>query len=167
VLSVLMLREGSAIGSLTVGRAMPGRFSDDQVALLQTFADQAVIAIENVRLFTELEEKNRALTEAHTQVTDALEQQTATAEILRVISRSQTNVQPVFDTIVANSVRLCRAHIGAVFQFDGELLHLVAHHNFTPEILAALGRLHPRQPQRDTVSGRAILSRALFRIEGF
>src|SRR5467141_1429780 len=65
-------------------------------------------------------------------LSEALEQQTATAEILRVISSSPTDVQPVFDTIVANAVRLCRAHIGAVFQFDGELLHLVAHHNFTP-----------------------------------
>jgi GAF domain-containing protein len=164
-LAVPMLREGQPIGAILVTRAEAGPFSDQQIDLLKTFADQAVIAIENVRLFTELEEKNRALTEAHTQVTDALEQQTATAEILRVISRSQTNVQPVFDTIVANAVRLCRAHIGAVFQFDGELIHLVAHHNFTPEMLAALGRLHPRPPQRDTVSGRAILSRAVVQIE--
>jgi signal transduction histidine kinase len=98
-------------------------------------------------------------------LTEALAQQTATAEILRVISRSQTNVQAVFDTIVANAVRLCRAHIGVVYQFDGELLHLVAHHNLTPEMLAAVGRLYPRPPQRDTVSGRAILSRAVVQIE--
>jgi GAF domain-containing protein len=157
-LGVPLLREGDALGALLIRRTEVRPFSDAQIAMLKTFADQAVIAIENVRLFRELEARNSDLTEA-------LEQQTATAEILRVISRSQTNVQPVFDTIVANAVRLCRAHIGAVFQFDGELLHLVAHHNFTPEMLAAVGRLHPRPPQRDMVSGRAILSRAVVQIE--
>ena len=84
----------SAIGAITVGRPKPGLFPDSQVALLQTFADQAVIAIENVRLFTELEARNR-------DVTEALEQQTATSDILRVISQSPTDVQPVFDAIAA------------------------------------------------------------------
>jgi two-component system, NtrC family, sensor kinase len=158
MLAVPLLREGVPIGVICAVRLEVRPFPDQQIALLRTFADQAVIAIENVRLFTELQASNRELT-------TALDTQTATSDILRVISRSQTNVQPVFDTIVANAVRLCRAHIGAVFQFDGELLHLVAHHNFTPEMQAALGRLHPRPPQRDMVSGRAILSRAVVQIE--
>src|SRR5262249_37819871 len=85
--------------------------------------------------------------------------------ILRVISRSHTDVQPVFDTIVASAVRLCRAYLGAMFQFDGARLHFVAHHNFTPKVLDALVRLHPRPPQRDPVSGPAILSRAVVQIE--
>ena len=93
-LGVPMLREGAPIGTINVARARAQRFSDRQIGLLQTFADQAVIAIENVRLFKELEARNRALTES-------LEQQTATSDILRVISSSPTNVQPVFDTIVA------------------------------------------------------------------
>ena len=81
--------------------------------LLQTFADQAVIAIENVRLFTELEARN-------TELSESLEQQTATAEILRAISGSPTDVQPVFDAIVRNAVRLCGGVLGAVFRFDGD-----------------------------------------------
>src|SRR5438445_1130659 len=123
VLAVPMLREGKPIGTINVHKGDPEPFSESQIALLQTFAAQAVIAIENVRLFTELQQKNRALTQAHAQVSEALEQQTATAEILRVISRSQTDVQPVFDTIVRSAVRLCDALVGALFHFDGELLH--------------------------------------------
>src|SRR5260370_14719024 len=90
-LGVQMVRERQVIGVIFVARATPGYFADTQVELLKTFAEQAVIAIENVRLFKELEEKNRALIEAHAQVTEALERQTATSEILRVISRSQTD----------------------------------------------------------------------------
>src|SRR5262249_4745841 len=119
IVAVPLLREGRAIGSLAVTRSAPGAFSDGQVALLQTFADQAVIAIENVRLFTELQTSNRELT-------TALDTQTATSDILRVISRSQTDVQPVFDSIVRSAVRLCDGLFGGVTTFDGELLHSVA-----------------------------------------
>src|SRR5438445_1016473 len=98
-LSAPLLREGVAIGAILICRSEVRPFTEKQIALLETFADQAVIAIENVRLFTELQEKNRALTKAHAQVTEALEQQTATSEILRVISSSPTDVQPVFDAI--------------------------------------------------------------------
>src|SRR5262245_43462370 len=103
---VPVLRHDEAIGTISLTRREPGGFTDDEIALLKTFADQAVIAIENVRLFTELQEKNSALTEAHAQVTESLEQQTATAEILRVIASSPTDVQPVFDTIARSAARL-------------------------------------------------------------
>jgi GAF domain-containing protein len=163
-LAVPMLRDGAPLGVIGVGRGAPGAFSDNQIALLQTFADQAVIAIENVRLFTELEEKNRALTEAHAQVTEALDQQTATSEILRVISSSPTDVQPVFDTIVSSAVRLCDGLYSALHPFDGELIHLVAQHNFTPEALEAAHRIFPARPTRALLPGRAILERAVVQI---
>ncbi len=94
---------------------------------METFADQAVIAIENVRLLQELQARNRELTEA-------LEQQTATAEILRVISSSPTDVQPVFEAIVQSAVRLCEAVNGSVSRFDGSLIHLVAQHGMSAEM---------------------------------
>src|SRR5262249_37466306 len=125
-LAAPMLRHGEPIGVIGVGRPDPGSFTDKQIELLKTFADQAVIATENVRLFTELQEKNKALTQAHAQVTESLEQQTATGDILRVISSSPTDVQPVFETIAACAKRLCDARECAVFRFDGELIHLVA-----------------------------------------
>src|SRR5438132_2269831 len=164
VLSVPLMREGAAIGVINIRRLEVRTFTDKQIALVQTFADQAVIAINNVRLFRELQEKNRALTEAHAQVTEALEQQTATAEILRVISRSQTDVQPVFDTIVRSAVTLCDGLFSALFQFDGELIHHVAQHNFTPEALEQLHRTYPTRPSRALGSGRAILERAVAHI---
>jgi len=159
-----MIHEGRPIGAISVSRGIPGPFSPRQVALLQTFAEQAVIAVENVRLFTELQEKNRALTTAHAQVSEALEQQTATAEILRVISRSQTDVQPVFDTIVRSAVRLCDGLFGTLLQFDGDLLHHVAKHNYTPEALEATHRMFPARPTRAFGAGRAILERAVVHI---
>jgi GAF domain-containing protein len=157
VLSVPMLRDGHPIGAITATRREVKPFSATQIALLKTFADQAVIAIENTRLFQELEARNRELTEA-------LEQQTATSEILRVISSSPTDLQPVFDAIARSAVRLCSARIGAVFQFDGELIHLAAHHNFTPDILELVQRLYPRRPSRESLAGRAILAKAVVQV---
>jgi GAF domain-containing protein len=164
LLTVPMLLEGEAIGAIIVTRREAGRFSEAELELLKTFADQAVIAIENVRLFTELQQKNDALTHAHAQITEALEQQTATSEILRVISRSQTDVQPVFDTIVRSAVRLCDGLFSALFTFDGELSHLVAQHNFSPEALEEVRRIYPTRPARALGTGRAILERAVAHI---
>src|SRR5262249_14236643 len=138
VAEIPLLSEGKPLGSLAVLRAEVRPFTDAEVALLKAFADQAVIAIENVRLFTELQEKNRALTEAHAQVSEALEQQRATSEILSVISSSPTDVHPVFDAIAHSSVRLCDAIFGLVAIFDGEQLHLVSHKHVRTEGLPAL-----------------------------
>jgi len=106
-LFVPMLREGAPIGVIVVTRAEPGPFSDNEIALMKTFADQAVIAIENVRLFKQLETRN-------TELTESLDRQPATSEILRVISGSQTDVQPVFDAIVRSAVRLLGGFSGLV-----------------------------------------------------
>src|SRR5262249_32964683 len=127
IFSVPLMREGVAIGAIGVRRTEARLFSERQVALLQTFADQAVIGIENVRLFTELQEKNEALTQAHAQVSESLEQQTATSEILGVISRSPTDIQPVFDAVAESAARLCNSFDAAIFRRDGARLLLVAH----------------------------------------
>ncbi len=114
-----MLRGKDAIGVISVTRAAPGLLSDKQLSMLRTFADQAVIAIENVRLFTELQMSNRELT-------TALDTQTATSDILRVISRSQTDVQPVFDAIVDSAVRLLRGNASSLSRIEGSQIALAA-----------------------------------------
>jgi len=125
-------------------------FTEKQIQLVATFADQAAIAIENVRLFNETKE--------------ALEQQTATAEILRVISQSPTDVQPVFDAIVDSAVRLCDGAWADAYRFDGEWQHFVACSNLPPEGRALLQRLYPRAPDPEAVTGRAILDRAVIHV---
>ncbi len=125
-------------------------FSDTQIDLLKTFADQAVIAIENVRLFTELEQRNRALAES-------LEQQTATSEILRVISQSQTDVQPVFETIVRSVRTLCDATFSGVYLLEGETLSLAAADGMSAKELSLFAAGYPRKVGPDTVSGRAAM----------
>src|SRR5262249_30905977 len=138
-------------------RREPTAFSDTQIALLETFARQAVIAIQNVRLFTELGAKNRDLTES-------LEQQTATSEILRVISSSPTDVQPVFDTIARNAMRLCEGSNGAVLSYDGSVVNLVAMHQVSPEGSESLRRAFPMPPSRRSAATRAILYRQVVQV---
>jgi two-component system, NtrC family, sensor kinase len=145
--AVPMLREGEAIGSINVARREPGRFSDAEVELLQTFADQAVIAIQNVRLFNELEARNRDLTQT-------LEQQTAMAEILEVISTSPTHLQPVLDAVVKSAARFCAAPDASIFRLDGEHLRADAHHG---SVFQPSGFLVP--VVRGTVAGRSVLER--------
>jgi len=157
MLATPLLREGLAIGAILVRRLEFRPFSPKQVELLKTFADQAVIAIENVRLFKELDARNHDLTET-------LEQQTATSEILRVISSSQTDVQPVFETIAENSLRLCEATFSTVFRFDGEFVHLAALRNLAPEGAAAIREAFPMPLSRAGASARAIMTRSIVHI---
>ena len=136
VLAAPMIRDDAAVGAINVLRTTPGPFSEKQVALLKTFADQAVIAIENVRLFNETKE--------------ALEQQTATADILRVISGSPTDVQPVFDAVAESAARLCGAHDVVIRLVDGNDHRAVAHHGPIPV-------LPPSVITRASLAGPAIL----------
>jgi signal transduction histidine kinase len=155
--TIPMLRTREPIGAMTLGWAEPDAFDEQQIALLKTFADQAGIAIENVRLFTELAARNRDLTVS-------LDQQTATSEILQVISSSPTDVQPTFQSIATNARRLCEAAHAMVFRFDGERIHLAAHDNLDPEQLAAIQSVFPIPPGQRSVTARAILTRTLVHV---
>jgi GAF domain-containing protein len=149
LLAVPLLRGGRAIGAIVIYRTEPGAFQENQLALLQTFADQAVIAIENVRLFEEVRE--------------SLEQQTATSELLKVIGRSAFDLQPVFDTLAENAIRLCEADRALIFRFDGQLLQVVAAYNISPELRAFHAR-NPITPGRDSCVGRMALERRTIHI---
>ncbi|MGC1995699.1 MAG: GAF domain-containing protein, partial [Pseudolabrys sp.] len=149
-LGVPLMREGAIVGVFTLQRREPRPFTDKQIELVTTFADQAVIAIENVRLFDEVQARTRDLSEA-------LEHQTATSEVLSVISRSPTNAQPVFNAICESASRLCDAVYSVVWRYDGDLLHYAANHNFTAEVLDRITKTYPKRPDRSVAAGRAIL----------
>ena len=120
-LGVPLLRQGTPIGVLLLQRRIVEPFTDKEIALAETFADQAVIAIENVRLFEAEQQRTRELTES-------LEQQTATSEVLQVISSSPGDLEPVFESMLANATRLCEAPFGGLFLRDAGVLRLVASH---------------------------------------
>jgi GAF domain-containing protein len=155
--AVPLMREQEVIGAITIRRTEVRPFTDKQIAVVQTFADQAVIAIENVRLFAAEQQRTRELTEA-------LEYQTATGDILRVISRSPTDVQPVFDTIAESATRLCDGQFSFVLRYDGDLMHFAAGHGLSAEGLEAFQRMLPRPADEDTATGRAVLHRTVAQI---
>jgi signal transduction histidine kinase/putative methionine-R-sulfoxide reductase with GAF domain len=149
-LGVPLLREGDAVGCLLLRRNVVQPFAEKQIALLQTFADQAVIAIENTRLFEAEQARTRELTES-------LEQQTATADVLKVISRSALDVQKVLDALVESASRLCNANDAAIFQVFGDGLRLVAHHGQIPTI-RPVGQL-TIPLERESMGARAVIDR--------
>jgi signal transduction histidine kinase len=144
-----MLRGDLAIGTLSVLRPVPGPLSDEQRALLRSFANQAVIAIENTRLLNELRE--------------SLQQQTATADVLKVISRSTFDLETVFDALVNSAARLCEAENAFIYRYDGNVLRMAAGYNVSPELREFEDR-NPLRLARDSAAGRAALERRTIHI---
>jgi GAF domain-containing protein len=134
-LSVPLLRDGKPMGAISVAKAEPVPFSERQIQLLATFADQLVIAIENVRLFEAEQQRTRELTEA-------LEQQTATSEVLQVISSSPGELEPVFKAMLESATRICEAKFGSMYLREGDAFRIVAMHN-APPAFAEARRLQP------------------------
>jgi signal transduction histidine kinase len=155
-LGIPLLREDEAIGTLLIRRDEVRPFTEKQIALLTTFARQAVIAIANVRLFDEVQARTRELSES-------LQQQTATADVLKVISRSTFDLQTVLDTLVESAVRLCDAREGVAFRLNRDVLQLAAHH-LSEAQLALIRTLYPMAPNAGHASGRAILTGAAVQI---
>ena len=149
-LGVPLEREGETIGVIVLVRTKVQPFTDKQIALVQNFAAQAVIAIENTRLLSELRQ--------------SLEQQTATAEVLRVISSSPTNVQPVFDSIAESAVKLCGGEFSFVVRFDGKLMHFASSFGLNADGLDAFRNMMPMPASEEAASGRAILHRSVVEI---
>jgi transcriptional regulator with GAF, ATPase, and Fis domain len=135
VLAVPLLRDGKALGALAVARAEPNPFSDRQIQLLQTFADQALIAIENVRLFEDVQKRTAELSEAR-------EQQTATSEVLEVISSSPGELKLVFEAMLANATRICEAKFGILYLTEGDAFRTVALYGVPP----AFAETRQREP---------------------
>jgi two-component system, NtrC family, sensor kinase len=143
-MSTPLIHNGTVIGVISAMHRDAVSFNDKQVALIESFAAQAVIAIENTRLLNELRE--------------SLQQQTATADVLKVISRTAFELQPIFDTLVENAVRLCEAERAFLFRFDGKLLRSVASYNVSPELREFVDK-NPIAPGRHSISARAALER--------
>jgi GAF domain-containing protein len=155
VLGVPLLREGHPIGAIVLMRLTVQPFTEKQIELVTTFADQAVIAIENVRLFEAEQQRTRELSES-------LEQQTATSEVLGVISRSPGEVEPVFQAMLKNAVRICEAKFGHIYRWNGDVLSLAATHN-TPPAYEALRRA-PHRPGSRSPTARVIATKTLVHV---
>ena len=145
----LLLGAGAPIGVFTLARSEVKPFSAKQIELVETFADQAVIAIENVRLFDEVQARTAELSES-------LQQQTATADVLKAISRSTFDLQPVLDTLAESAAKLCDADTSVIFRRDGDLYRWSANYGNLPEA-AVFAKANPFMPGRDSVTGRVAL----------
>jgi GAF domain-containing protein len=156
LLVIPMLKDDRLIGAISIYRHEVRRFTDKQIELVKNFAAQAVIAIENARLLNELRQRTSDLTES-------LEQQTATSEVLHVISSSPGDLEPVFTTMLENAARICDANFGHVYLWDGDLLRLVAAHN-TPPAFAESRKSAPFRPKPIHPFSRIVVSKQVFHV---
>src|SRR5262245_57541027 len=156
MLGIPLLREGTPIGVIVLQRKSVQPFTEKQIELATTFADQAVIAIENTRLFDEVQARTEELSES-------LRQQTATAEVLKTISRTAFDLQRVLETLLENAVRICGAKHGMIFRYDGECCRAAAAYNAPPGTLE-LWEQNPIRAGRATATGRALLERRVVQI---
>jgi len=157
ILSIPLMREDVAIGAIVLRRTEARLFSERQIALLQTFADQAVIAIENARLFEEVQARTRELAES-------LERQTATSEVLGVISSSPGELEGVFDILLENSTRLCAAQSANLYLFEGDALRIVAMRGAPPEWAEFRRREPVIRPTPNNALGRLVATKQLIHI---
>ena len=161
---VPLLQRGVAIGTIAVTRRQPGAFTDKEIALLQTFADQAVIAIENTRLFEAEKTRTKEVEAKSAELRESLEYQTATSEVLSVISRSPNDVQPVVDTIARIAQRLCQAEHAFVLQRGEGGYRLVAANDAVPDWVTAL-KANPLLVDRGSLTGRVALERRTVHVD--
>jgi GAF domain-containing protein len=163
LLVVPMLKDNDLIGAFTVYRQEARPFTDKQIELVQNFAAQAVIAIENTRLLNELRQRTADLTERTADLTEALEQQTATSDVLQVISGSPGDLQPVFAAMLDKAARICDANFGNIFRWDGDALWLVATHNTPPAFAEHRGRV-PFRPNQGNPIGDMLKANAAIHV---
>ena len=157
LLGVPLLNKGEMVGVFFLSRQEVRPFTDKQIGLVENFAAQAVVAIENTRLLNELRQRT-------TDLSESLEQQTATSEVLQIISSSPGDLEPVFATMLENAVRICDANFGNIYRWDGDALHLVATRNTPPAFAEARRYSLANRPSPKTVTGRMLATKEVVHV---
>jgi signal transduction histidine kinase len=164
LLGVPMLRDGRPVGAIAMNARTTGGFSDSQIELLKTFAEQAVIAIGSAETYRELQERTAALAARNSEFGERIGQQSATIDVLKAMSASANDTQPVFDLITRRARELCGTAASMLFEFDGDLLHLRSWGGWDPAAAEGYLKQFPMRPDCSTANGRAILERRIIHI---